>query len=370
MTKSNYSNITNGLISEEDIRNKLPSIFTDSIILDANFNMVVVSKNVLDLLDFRSTELHHKKINYISGSFDFCSFLTEALLPGFFHEKYIELFSKSNRPLLVIVSGFYLGLISDINGYVILRLKEADEFQKVNREIEAQRLELDNFIYRAAHDLRGPLATMRGLINLYKLKKDEFDVDHLINLIDHQASELDEKLFNLVYLAKADQNVNKITQTLKINQLKSDLQEIISSHGFADYFDFTFHASVPEIDGVNEELVLSMLGNILNFILNLPPIDSMHRKLTVLVSVEDWVVEIKSIVSGFLITEHCYNVVQSSNFFYGDMLTNPDLVNYFAALKIAHRLRASVYLTKANFSEHEISISIPLKGKIPPGITT
>lgn len=203
--RDNNFTIENSLISEEDIRNKLPSIFTDSIILDSNFNMAVVSKNVLDLLDFRSNELHQKGINYISGKFDFRGFLANALLSGFFQEQYIELFSKSNRPVLTIVSGFYLGLISDINGYIILRLKEADEFQKINREIEAQRMELDNFIYRAAHDIRGPLATMRGLINLYKLKNDEFDIDHLIHLIDHQASELDEKLFNLVYLAKADQ---------------------------------------------------------------------------------------------------------------------------------------------------------------------
>jgi nitrogen-specific signal transduction histidine kinase len=326
--------------------------------------MVVVSRNVLDLLDFRSNELHQKKINYISGSFDFCGFLTEALLSGFFQEKNIELFSKGNRPVLSIVSGFYLGLISDINGYIILRLKEADEFQKVNKEIEAQRLELDNFIYRAAHDLRGPLATMRGLINLQKLKRDEFDIDHLVNLLDHQASELDEKLFNLVYLARADQSANRIVQTLSIRRLHSHLKEMVVTQDLGG-LDFQFHSSVEEIESVNEELVTSMLANILNFIINLPLADNHDPQVIFFISIEDWIVEIKIIVMGFSISEHSCNAIQNSNFFYGDMLTNPELVNYFAALKIALRLKASVYVSNVSHSENEISISFPMNSKTP-----
>jgi signal transduction histidine kinase len=364
MRNNNYS-ITNCLISEEDVRRKLPSIFTDSIILDANFNIVVVSKNVLDLLDFRSNELHQKTINYISGTFDFQSFLNEALLSGFFQEKYIEFFSKNNRPVLTIVSGFYLGLISDINGYIILRLKEADEFQKVNREIEAQRLELDNFIYRAAHDLRGPLATMRGLINLYKLKKDEFVVDHLMHLIDHQASELDEKLFNLVYLAKADRFVNRIVHTFNTNQLQSQLRDMIASKGFSDFLDFQFHTDVEEIEGINEELFTSMLVNVLDFILNLPATDNGDPCIIFFISLENWMIEIKVVVRGFLLNEHSYNAIQTTNCFYGDMLTNPELVNYFAAMKIALRLKASMHMNVNTHSEYEICFSIPMSSKPP-----
>lgn len=362
--KNNSFTIAHSLISEEDIRRKLPSIFTDSIILDSNFKMVVVSKNVLEMLEFRSFELQHKNINYISGSFDFSSFLTEALLNGFFQERYVELFSKSNRPVLTIVSGFYLGLISNINGYIILRLREAEEFQKVNKEIDAERIELDNFIYRTAHDLRGPLATMLGLINLYKMKNDEFEVDHLIKLIDHQASELDEKLFNLVYLAKADQSMRQLTHVLNVRCLEMHLRTIVEKNGFADILDFQVHASEDKIEGVNEELGTSLLENILHFILNLPKTDNKNHQIIFFISVADEVAEVKVIARGFGINEQSYNVIHHSNSVYGDMLTHPELVNYFAALKIALRLKASIYMNITNDADHEIITSLPLRSKI------
>jgi len=355
--------IAHTLISEEEIRRKLPSIFTDSIILDAGFRMVVVSNNVLDLLEFRSTELYGKAINYITGSFDFSTFLVNALQSGFFQEKYIEFFSKNNRPILTAISGFYLGLISDINGYIVLKVHDAQALNAANKELEAKRVELDNFIYRTAHDLRGPLATIRGLINLYRLKKDEFDVDHLIQLINLHAGHLDEKLFKLLYLAEADQGFSEPTYTLEVKMLETYLRKKIEANSFIDFLDFHVYTSAERISGVNEVHTFSMTGNILHFLLNLPKSTIQNHQLIFFLSSADGVVEIKILAKGFEINEDTRNIIRDSETFYGDMLLHPELFNYFAALKIALRLKASIYMNITNQFDHEIMISIPLNNK-------
>ena len=354
------NSIANTLISEEEIRSKLPSIFTDSIILDSGFRMIVVSSNVLALLEFRSAELHGKSINYITGSFDFSTFLANALQSGFFQEKYVEVFTKSNRPILTSISSFYLGLISDINGYIILKMHDAQALQSVKKELEDKRVELDNFIYRTAHDLRGPLATMRGLINLYRMKKDEFDVDHLIQLISLHADQLDEKLFKLLYLAEADQPFGEPTYILDVKALEAYLRKKIEVNSFGYFSDFHVHALSEKIFGVNEGLMFSIASNILHFLLNLPKSPGHNLQLIFFISRSEDVVDVKIFAKGFEINEETRAILHNSETFYGDMLIHPELFNYFAALKIALRLKASINMNITNQFDHEIMISIPL----------
>lgn len=321
--------------------------------------MVVVSNNVLDLLEFRSTELYGKDINYITGVVNLHAFLDNALQPGFFQEKYIELFSKTNRPILIAVSGFYLGLISDINGYIILKVHDARALQALHQERETKRIELDNFIYRTAHDLRGPLATIRGLINLYRMKRDEFDVDHLIQLINLHAEQLDEKLFKLLYLAEADQGTGVSSYLLDIKTLETHLRKKIEVNSFVDFLDFQLHSSLDQIQGVDEVLTFALAGNILHFLLNLPKSTLRNHQLLFFISLLDGVIEMKVMAKGFDINEETRNVINNSETFYGDMLTHPELFNYFAALKIALRLKATIFMNMTSTADHEIIISIP-----------
>lgn len=359
--KDRYQAIANSLISEEEIKRRLPSIFTDSIILDSAYRMVVVSNNVLDLLEFNSTALYGKDINYITGVVDLHGFLDNALQPGFFQEKYIELFSKTNRPILTAVSGFYLGLISDINGYIILKVHDAQALQALHQERETKRIELDNFIYRTAHDLRGPLATIRGLINLYRMKKDEFEVDHLMQLITLHAEQLDEKLFKLLYLAEADQSASISSNTLDIKAMETQLRKKIEENVSADSLDFQVHSALEQVPNVDEVLTYALADNILHFLLNLPKSTLTTHQLLLFISLVDSVIEVRVLAKGFEINEDTRNVINNSETFYGDMLTHPELFNYFAALKIALRLKATICMKITCESDHEIMISIPTR---------
>lgn len=112
----NPVDISSAIIPEEIIRQKLPSIFVDSIMLDYDFNVIAMSQNVLDMLEFRHEEAINKNINYFSGSENLAARLRKELECGYFEDKHATIFTKTNRSVAINISGFYLGLISDING--------------------------------------------------------------------------------------------------------------------------------------------------------------------------------------------------------------------------------------------------------------
>lgn len=66
-----------------------------------------------------------------------------------------------------------------------------ENLQKTNHE-------LDSFVYRAAHDLRGPIANLLGLINLAKVEEDLQTLKHYIDLKEQTVRRLDSFIHDIV----------------------------------------------------------------------------------------------------------------------------------------------------------------------------
>ena len=98
--------------------------------------------------------------------------LQKDLATGFSGEKRYVLLTKEKTKIVACISGFYMGLISDINNKIILIVRKTQLTVVVNENPQKTEIEIDNFIYRAAHDLRGPLATIKGLIDLIKIREN------------------------------------------------------------------------------------------------------------------------------------------------------------------------------------------------------
>lgn len=90
------------------------------------------------------------------------------------------------------------------------------ELQYSNEELVAINTELDNFVYRASHDIRGPIARLIGLCNIATLEvKDEVGLKYF-NMIQHNAQHLNDILARLLN-----------TNTLKNSQI--NLEEVCVS---------------------------------------------------------------------------------------------------------------------------------------------
>ena len=78
---------------------------------------------------------------------------------------------------------YFLGHIVDISP-----LKNSEDIlARKNLELIKINKELDNFVYKASHDLKGPLATLKGLFNI--IEKDSFN-DQFLPMMKHTTDKL------------------------------------------------------------------------------------------------------------------------------------------------------------------------------------
>jgi PAS domain S-box-containing protein len=73
-----------------------------------------------------------------------------------------------------------------------------DLLKKQNEELIKINAELDRFVYSASHDLRAPLMSVKGLLNMIKLDPDKKNVENYLSLIDRSVQKLDHFISDII----------------------------------------------------------------------------------------------------------------------------------------------------------------------------
>src|SRR5690606_27150454 len=103
----------------------------------------------------------------------------------------------------------------------------ADQKKELEAEVERRTkdlLEINNelktFIYKASHDLRGPIATIIGLSNLAQMKAKDEEVQYCVKKIIETGDRLDETLKSLLKIMrlKEDEIQISLLDSKKINE--------------------------------------------------------------------------------------------------------------------------------------------------------
>lgn len=108
---------------------------------------------------------------------------------------------------------------------VISISRDISERKAFEARLEEKIKELDTFIYRSSHDLKGPLASLQGLLNVAKSEIVDANSLQYLGLIEKSVMNLDSILMDLL-------NITKITQgslTIVDINIKEVILNIISS---------------------------------------------------------------------------------------------------------------------------------------------
>jgi len=85
---------------------------------------------------FTNDELKNQPISFLAGDEDLCTVLKSDLAAGYFSDKRTRLFTKSKKWISVSLTGFYLGLISHMNGSIIIKIKNLDELDRFENKFD------------------------------------------------------------------------------------------------------------------------------------------------------------------------------------------------------------------------------------------
>lgn len=77
-----------------------------------------------------------------------------------------------------------------------------DLLKKQNAELSKINAELDRFVYSASHDLRAPLMSMKGLLNMITLDPDKGNTTHYLALMDKSINKLDSFISDIIHYSR------------------------------------------------------------------------------------------------------------------------------------------------------------------------
>jgi signal transduction histidine kinase len=165
----------------------------------------------------------------------------------------------------ILAVKFLIGL--NKNSEEELIQKEIFAKQK-NEELQKVNIELDRFVYSVSHDLRSPLSSILGLINIAKHSTDPAEIQQILLMIQDRVNSQDHFIKEII-----DYSRNTRTETIreKVN-IKNLVNEIISSIRFslnADRIEFRVLIDddlLIESDRIRLTVILSnLIGNSIKY---------------------------------------------------------------------------------------------------------
>jgi PAS domain S-box-containing protein len=128
--------------------------------------------------------------------------------------------TKNGKIVNVLVSSFY----HQRNGIntIYVAAQDITERKIAEKRLEATNKELELFIYKASHDIRGPLASVMGLVNVSKLEITDQKSIKYLDMINSATQKLDYTLSELVKAMKM-RDVTAFNEEIDFNQLTDDI---------------------------------------------------------------------------------------------------------------------------------------------------
>jgi PAS domain S-box-containing protein len=104
----------------------------------------------------------------------------------------------------------------------ITKIKEAEEqLTMQNDELTKINSELDRFVYSASHDLRAPLLSVKGLLNMIKLDDSKENTEKYLELIAKSINKLDRFITDIVHHSR-NSRMDVLPKEIDFNSLIND----------------------------------------------------------------------------------------------------------------------------------------------------
>ncbi|ELR72373.1 hypothetical protein C900_01655 [Fulvivirga imtechensis AK7] len=142
------------------------------------------------------------------------------------------------------------------------------ELEQRNRELKLANLELDNFLYKSSHNIKGPLATLMGVCNVALMDvKDEQSLKYF-SLLAETAGGLNDILARL----KTISDINSLQLTYKkinlpglIDNCITQMQNIEGSDRFDITYDIAAHVNLISDPILVDLIFFNMIQNAVKF---------------------------------------------------------------------------------------------------------
>ncbi|MDI5888973.1 MULTISPECIES: sensor histidine kinase [Flavobacterium] len=161
-----------------------------------------------------------------------------------------------------------IGSVSIYYSLMIKKLRSSkQETEDKNRNLIIVNKELDKFVYSASHDLRSPISSLKGLIEIVKLEDDLDEIRDYLDLMHQSLDKQDQFIRDIIDYSR-NKRKKVTTASVSINEI---IDEIISQHFYikgTSEITIKKNLSVDEVqsDGLRLKIILNnLLSNAIKY---------------------------------------------------------------------------------------------------------
>lgn len=243
---------------------------------------------------------------------------------------------------------------------VMLRTKE---LKMANQDLLESNKDLDHFIYRSSHDLKGPLTRLLGLSHLGKIETEETKAKEYFEKLELSAHEMNEMLTRLINIHEI--SVRTITSTsinlkAKITEIFTKINDRLQSHGLVQ-FDNRIDDDVRL--STDEYLIENLFFIIIENAIQYRDQQKTERYLHVSTRQTDSSLRINFTDNGVGISpelrEHLFDM-----FVIGDHISKGHGLGLYEAKVIVKKLKGTLVLLDSKKEVTEFEITLPSGGRL------
>ncbi|MEM6262554.1 MAG: PAS domain S-box protein [Bacteroidota bacterium] len=211
--------------SEAKYRNFVERINEGLILTDMKERILYVNQRTCGILGYEENELIGRstlELTYDEEGKNTIMGKIANRLSGTSEQYELGLQRKNGDKLWVMVTGApYEEADGQINGSIAI-ITDITDRKKAELQLRQTNAELDSFVYKASHDLKGPLASIIGVVNIAKDRIRDPESLTFFDLILKSASKLDNILMELIDVTRmnkakiepAEVNIHKLVEEI------------------------------------------------------------------------------------------------------------------------------------------------------------
>jgi PAS domain S-box-containing protein len=177
--------------------------------------------------------------------------------------KYIDSFPIGNdhrmyeiRTFPIVENGNVCGLTLYARD-ITSQLKAENLLKQQNEELSKINAELDRFVYSASHDLRAPLMSIKGLLNMIKVDPEEKNRGNYLELIEKSVSKLDHFILDIINYSR-NSRMQVIAKEIDFQELLNESIESLKYMEGAEMVacETTIHSPCPFYSDYSRLLII------------------------------------------------------------------------------------------------------------------
>lgn len=250
--------------SENRYKTLIENMNEGLVMTDPEEKILFVNQQMMDILEKVEEEILGKKSYEIFTNKKAKNLIlakTQNRQKGLTEEYEITVWlSESKRKQLLVAAAPYLDRKKQFLGTIAM-ITDISDRKETEKKLKEKKYELDSFMYKASHDLKGPLASIIGITNIAQQEVDDASAIRYFDLVTQSAKKLDLILSELINLTRLNNAVLELKK-LDLQQLVSEVIESLKYLKEAE--KMTFNVNIQHKKGLvsDKNLLHSIVQNL------------------------------------------------------------------------------------------------------------